>query len=112
MTNRFVEGLDSRGVVGVALMVSLSILGCKKDAAGPTDVDAPTPVATTLTLSPTALSFSSFGATELRLRYFRRHDDHQFRGWGGHVCNHINEGRLTNLSFSLMKSACLAGSRF
>ena len=64
MTNRFVEGLDSRGVVGVALMVSLSILGCRKDAAGPTDVVDPTPVATTLTLSPTALSFSSFGATE------------------------------------------------
>ena len=64
MTNRFVEGLDSRGVVGVALLVSLSILGCGKDAAGPTGGSAPTPVATTLTLSATALSFSSLGGTE------------------------------------------------
>ena len=62
MTDRFVEGLDSRGVVGVALMVSLFILGCGSDAVAPTDSDAP--VATTLTLSATVLSLSSVGATE------------------------------------------------
>ena len=59
MTNRLVEGLDSRGVVGVVL-VSLSILGCGSDA----PVGPPTPVATTLTLSATVLSFSSLGTTE------------------------------------------------
>ena len=65
MTNRLVEGLDRWGVVGVALLVSLSILGCGTDApVGPTEGDAPTPVATTLTLSATVLSFSSLGATE------------------------------------------------
>ena len=51
-------------VVGVAFMVSLSILGCGSAAAGPTDSDTPTPVATTLTLSASELSFSSLGATE------------------------------------------------
>jgi len=61
MTHRLVERFDSRGVVGVALLVSLSILSCGGDAAGPNE---PTPVATTLALSPTALSFSSLGATE------------------------------------------------
>ena len=65
MTNRLVERLDSRGVVGVALVVSLSILGCGKESpAGPAGGDAPTPVATTLTLSASVLSFSSLGATE------------------------------------------------
>ena len=64
ITRLNVVGLDSWGVVGVALMVSLSILGCGSDAAGPTDSDAPTPVATTLTLSASILSFSSLGATE------------------------------------------------
>lgn len=57
--HRLAKGLHRRGVVGVALLVSLSILGCGSDAAGPS-----TPVATTLTLSATVLSFSSFGATE------------------------------------------------
>ena len=64
MAQQPVAGLDNRGVIGVALLVSLSILGCQSDAAGPTDTDAPTPVATTLTLSTSALSFSSLGATE------------------------------------------------
>ena len=64
MTNRLGEGLDSRRVVGVALVVSLSILGCGTDAAGPTDIDAPTPVGTSLTISATVLSFSSLGVTE------------------------------------------------
>ena len=40
MTNRLVERLDSRGVVGVALVVSLSILGCGKESpAGPEPVN-------------------------------------------------------------------------
>ena len=64
MMNRLVEGLDSWGVVGVALLVSLSILGCGKESpASPAGGDAPTPVATTLTISETALSLSSVGAT-------------------------------------------------
>ena len=58
MTNGIFEGLESLEVVGVALLLSLSILSCGSDAAGPT------PVATTLTLSATVLSFSSLGATE------------------------------------------------
>ncbi len=53
-----------REVIGVALVVSLSILSCGTDATGPTDSPPPTSVATTLTLSAAALSFSSFGATE------------------------------------------------
>ncbi len=45
MTNRLVEGGNSWGVVGVALLVSLSILGCGKDVpVGPREGDAPTPV--------------------------------------------------------------------
>ena len=63
MTNRL--GLDSWGVIGVVLLASLSILGCGKDApTAPTGGSVPTPVATTLTLSATVLSFSLFGATE------------------------------------------------
>ena len=58
MTNRRVPG--RRGVVGLTLLVSLSIVGCGKDS--PTGT--PTPVATTLTLSATALSFSSLGASD------------------------------------------------
>ena len=64
MTNRICEGLESLEVVGVALLLSLSILSCGSDAAGPAQGDAPTPVATTLTPSATVLSFSSLGATE------------------------------------------------
>ena len=69
MTNRLAEGPKSRGVIGVALLLSLSILGCgKKAPVGPTEGDAPTPVvtpvATAVTLSTTVLSFSSLGATE------------------------------------------------
>ena len=60
-----VAGLDSWGVVGVTLLVSLSILGCGSESpASPAGGDAPTPVATTLTLSASVLSFSSLGATE------------------------------------------------
>ena len=64
MTNRIFEGLESLEAVGVALLLSLSILSCGSDAAGPAQGDAPTPVATTLTLSATVLSFSSLGETE------------------------------------------------
>jgi len=64
MTNRRAQRGQRREVVGVALVVSLSILSCGTDATGPTDSPPPTSVATTLTLSAAALSFSSFGATE------------------------------------------------
>ena len=64
MTNRIFEGLESLEVVGVALLLSLSILSCGSDAAGPAQGGAPTPVATTLTLSATVLSLSSLGETE------------------------------------------------
>ena len=38
MTNGIFEGLESLEVVGVALLLSLSILSCGSDAAGPTPV--------------------------------------------------------------------------